>query len=1800
VNDPLGVHERLERIYRMYVESAFPLRYPALAAERRALLKQPAVLAQPPLIEPVPSYSSSGLTLEQAAQALPPAYRDLAVLAQPLFPDGRTLYTHQWGALEASLAGEDVVVTTGTGSGKTEAFMLPLLATLAADSLSWTPPNPEPANRLWWRDRRGRVPQWEHSTRPHALRAIILYPLNALVEDQLRRLRSVLDSPEVSAWLGRERAGNRITFGRYTSLTPLPGPETPERVERLRRSLKERERTWERVQSSLEGGSHYHFSRPESGELWSRWDMQEAPPDLLITNYAMLNIMLMRSLEAGIFERTRDYLAADANRTLYLVVDELHAYRGTPGTEVSYILRLLIHRLGLTPDSPQLRVVATSASLDGGKSGRGFLSAFFGRDPERFRVIGAAQAQPAGSCDLRPFAPALRAFAEAAPPHELDAGETPIPDAAKTTLARALSPDAAGLAQALSARSIPEALRAACWDARGGVRATSSHALSEKLFGDAGDHGALRGLLLALAHTPQAVRAHLFFQNMQNLWVCSTPGCGSGEAGDPGPQVGKLHATHRLTCDCGARVLELLVCEVCGETFLGGYRHSKQARPELLSADRADLEGIPDNLDNLTYGRYAVLWPVGSHEQRPETERYNWNNLERYWRKQFLERATGELCTLHPSDARPAEHQPVWIYTVRERTAGENTQERAFPPICPACDTDYRRRDVLPTPIRHHRTGFQKAAQVVASALMRELNERKLVLFSDSRQDAARLAAGMERDHYRDMVRVALLESLREGSRDLEAAARFNFQRVASASPAALQRLREANTQLAAAAQGPLQEDDETRAKRFASRSAGAPFLASFLLGAPVPEPQRSDLANLLAQYPTRIPLSALREAVFLRLLELGICPGGNSAKALFYREGNQPEQPWYRAFSWAANGVAVRDAPDARQHRQTLLELLLTEMMMVLFTHQVRTLESVGQGRVSAPLAGASAAEQEAADAIVRFLAVKRRYAGSEYVIPGDSAELPRPVVEFLRGLELDPGTLAAQLRRGGYTEPSEGGLIVRADNLVLVGGEGVSYRCERCRAHYLHRSAGRCVHCGGAVVRGGHPNPVETERDYYAYLARETSQTFRLSAEELTGQTDTEARAQRQRHFQEIFVEDEEARAQGIDLLSVTTTMEAGVDIGSLNAVMMSNMPPRRFNYQQRVGRAGRRGAPLSLAVTLCRGRSHDLYYYHHTEAMTGDAPPPPYVDTRSLSIFRRVLAKEVLRRAIGGGEGDSVHGEFGTAQEWLEHPEKRASLETFLRDPDRRRETRALARHLAAHTALDEAQLEEALADLARLPERLDAVARDPRYTQDALSERLAHAGLLPMFGFPTRTRVLYLDPITRIRGQNFPPHNTVDRDLELAISAFAPGAEVVRDKRVHTARGVVNLHPTPHGLARTSAGLYPPLREDNPRPLGVCASCRAVHESEALTGYVGGTAPCPTCGEEALRVLDAREPRHFYSTGEARDYNGFFELRGFTTRPALAVGAAGTAEHVGNARLTSNPEGEPSEVLTFNDDSGRGGFFFVPDALTGAYRADDSASPTHRSSQGRRVALLARRRTDTLTIGLEAWPAHHAAPPEQVEGRAAWYSLAFALRDAASVMLDIEAGELEGGLFVSRRGEQAEGHAFLSDRLENGAGYASHLSRPDVFRALLSQLRGERRAAWSAHADTCDASCARCLRDYTNLGFHPLLDWRLALDMAELLHGGAPLELSGSHWARLYEGESSPIAASLQQLGLERVPDAPLPTFAGRCGRVTKGVVLHHPLWSDAHPEVQRSLDALDAEEKKAVSPFMLLRRPSDAL
>ncbi len=249
---------------------------------------------------------------------------------------------------------------------------------------------------------------------------------------------------------------------------------------------------------------------------------------------------------------------------------------------------------------------------------------------------------------------------------------------------------------------------------------------------------------------------------------------------------------------------------------------------------------------------------------------------------------------------------------------------------------------------------------------------------------------------------------------------------------------------------------------------------------------------------------------------------------------------------------------------------------------------------------------------------------------------------------------------------------------------------------------------------------------------------------------------------------------------------------------------------------------------------------------------------------------------------------------------------------------------------------------------------------------------------------------------------------------------------------------------------------------------------------------------------------------------------------------------------------------------------------------------------------------------LVAGLKALPEGVFADPASVTGRAAWYSFAFFLRLAAGAELDVDALELQCGFRPIATGPQPAGQAFLSDTLENGAGYCRALGDPVRFAAILAQAdhtaNGSVADRWLAHAPECDSSCNRCLRDYHNLAYSGLLDWRLALDMARLALDAAvvpdlsaPWSGTPNPWARLVESDRAPVAAALMRLGYEA------PVRVGGLSAYKHGAqdavrIVRHPLWEDGHPAWR---EAFAAARKRypnasigAADPFMVLRRPSD--
>jgi DEAD/DEAH box helicase domain-containing protein len=501
---------------------------------------------------------------------------------------------------------------------------------------------------------------------------------------------------------------------------------------------------------------------------------------------------------------------------------------------------------------------------------------------------------------------------------------------------------------------------------------------------------------------------------------------------------------------------------------------------------------------------------------------------------------------------------------------------------------------------------------------------------------------------------------------------------------------------------------------------------------------------------------------------------------------------------------------------------------------------------------------------------------------------------------------------------------------------------------------------------------------------------------------------------------------------------------------------------------------------------------------------------------------------------------------------------------------------------------------------------------------------------MFGFPTRVRLLHTNwPQTAFPWP--PEYGTIDRDLDIAIGQFAPKSETVRDKAVHTACAV--FAPRPVGnIIRFEDGFAPALPQPNPLPVRICQSCQAVvqrSQSMAATSrdQLPGPEVCPVCTDQSLFAVDAREPKGFFTDLEPEDYDGSFEWTPRSTRPSLNFEyQPDKASECGNAVVAALPE---KDILTVNDNGGERGFDFqaarvrtdpassdfadIPGAFVSLEEPNDRINP---AGPKYCVSLLSRRRTDSLLVDIKPpWPAGVYADPKTAVGRAAWYSFAFLLRVAAAELLDADTRELDAGFRTLPRDGRASAQAFLCDKLENGAGYCTRLADPSHFASLLAQadpaLKDSVAAKWLAdgHAKDCDTSCNLCLRDFYNMPYHGLLDWRLGLDMARLAATGAVPDLASpwgtlqNPWARLVDLLSSILRRLEYDVDTPRTFGS-LPAFVRPHKKPDQVRVLlvSHPLWTAEHLTYQQAVTDARQDFPKArikpIHPFLAIRRPAE--
>ena len=694
--DATATSNLLSATYRRYLRSLLPVRDPALAAALAGSIAASPLLTKGPLLEATPPYQTGASLRDLIGEGvLDPAF---ARLGGPALPLDRPLYRHQEQALRKAAAGRNLMVATGTGSGKTESFLLPVLSALTAEHAA--------------------------GTLGPGVRALLLYPMNALANDQLRRLRQLLaDVPQ-------------ITFGRYTG-------DTPERA--------------------AEGASLFESLNPGEprlrNELLSRQEMRDEPPHLLLTNYAMLEYLLLRPADIELFE------GKHGGHWRFVVLDEAHVYDGAKAEEVGMLLRRLRERVGRGHGGAGFQAIATSATVgDHPRAVMDFAAKLFDApfewadgDPARQDLIGAQRVEipagplwgPLGPADYLALAAADDPAAElAAHAAELaqPAGDDPVAAAAvggrDAALLLAHEQTMARLRSLLAASPRPFADLAAEVFA-GADRPGAEAALAALV--------AVGAKIRDAAGTPVlSARYHLFARATEGAFTCLAP---------DGPHVSL--ARHEICPDCSGAMFEFGCCKRCGAVHLVGSAERGPGGEHFTS--RAVRPG---------QRRWLLL--DAPAETVDEDDEILEQPAEATARDALL---CGRCGALHGAAATPGAAAgaqptaPCGCSAAGLRPVQRLAARSGTPNGCLACGA---RGTGM---VRLFESGNEAAAAVLATALYQALPSdaelgdrpgggRKLLTFSDSRQAAAFFAPYLESSHALVQQRRLILDGLARATAD--------------------------------------------------------------------------------------------------------------------------------------------------------------------------------------------------------------------------------------------------------------------------------------------------------------------------------------------------------------------------------------------------------------------------------------------------------------------------------------------------------------------------------------------------------------------------------------------------------------------------------------------------------------------------------------------------------------------------------------------------------------------------------------------------------------------------------------------------------------------------------------------------------------------------------------------------------------------------------------------------------------------------------------------------------------------------
>lgn len=1555
--------------YRSFIKSSYRLADPNLRAQFEDHVNGADVLVKGPYVTLARDFAQGQPLAGVLASGM--GHPDLARLHWPF--GAASLFAHQEEALRAVEVGRNIVVKTGTGSGKTEAFLLPVLSGILRMKAAGI----------------------------QGTKAILLYPMNALANDQLGRLRDLIRD-----------SGVTIAFALYTGDS-----------ETVARTLGE----------------------PIAGnELTRREDIRRNPPDIILTNYKQLEFLLVRKVDRALF--------TPALR--YLVLDEIHSYRGALATELACLLRRLKARCDLK--TGELRCIGTSATVSQDAGGDAALAKYasdlFAESFEQRDIIGEVYRE---NPPLRePYMPPLVELTEtefAFFTHEDDAALVRLGERVTGRTAPATGSTQAKLRAMLDGNQLLEALRIAAEVPRALPEIADALRASVPELGDfpaASLQRLVETYLLigSFGHDddPPLLRPklHSFFHGVYDVGLCMNSACR------------KLVADGSDNCpECGSAVRPAVLCRTCGQDFVK------------VRFDPDHPERTIANDDFLSDDDTAFITPrlVGEREEADE-EGNNGEDETPPTRAKGRRTAARERLTENWVDHASGRVFEIKPDGVRSENLSLQHVLRGRGTTCPVCNSRYTRGDVLTL----LRTGVASSVSVLGTHHLDRVpeDERKLLVFADNRQDAAHQAGYMGDRHRQFALRHAVESAVKDAGatgialQDLPNRVLEVFQRIGLA-------------------KRNLTRDEAAYWRKTLEYEVAGEFCRA--------THQRIALENLAlveVQYEFLDKLTAdPRFVECCRRAKLTRDQGGVLTRAIldFMRRRRGVSFDFYQSFldprrtPWSWLTIDPYNLSIAEHERGAVF---------FMFDRP----EALRSRAVSGMKFDALAkdAKRGAPGGIARLVYTK---AGLGEVV---AEEWTRRLFELLFEYEIleSPPVLPDAVRR----HIGRGRPLQVSKRVVRLVAAMQGWRCQKCSIWRPYRGQA-CYATATCSGQDADLKPSAADSDNYYVDLYTTDRPRRLKALEHTAQIDQVTRAKREQEFKDGRVE----------ALVCSPTLELGVNIGDLYSVLMRNAPPGPANYIQRAGRAGRR-LRIGFVSTFCGVGPHDRHCFEDPGWLVRGEFTPPIVrlaNDKILARHVRSFALEELNEDFSWLMGDLLEDVQNPAvlEKDLYQPLldglKAGAPATAVKAKEVFGQERGVAETVAAFPDGIEATVQDWHRQVVRLHKEFHEFARivstresdqkrraRERAYRELTTDRekafaltyLAEAGLLPSYQFPTDT--FALDP-----GVGDTP--TLRRPAWIALFEFAPGNMVYANG--HKLKSIRAFF---EGGARSAAGDRGADQSGR-----VEAFCFCDHCGFATRETVNS---CPSCGSEMrnredvalIDSFEAEENTQITSAEDSRqrltferrehvlgDHEGAvtvypyeFVALEFRPRASLLVTNWGRQARWGG-------RGERFELCP---NCGR----HRPHGLAarGLERWDEDH---HRICNGspRPYILGYSFSADVLVMPVPA----RLAPLDDDEAKAFCRTLGKALVVGAQEVLEIEADEI--AYFAHKDGTGGWALVFY-ETAPGGAGYLEQLAS-DLGRwasAAHDRLYGHE----------CERACYRCLKSARNQFDHALLNKELVRD------------------------------------------------------------------------------------------------------